>query len=875
MAKQQKPVVPSDIRKAIEPDQSLFKFSLISLLGSLAAFAVAAFLLYNTVINGSNKQLRVTLFESHAKSYSDYFNLKLGQLQSQLTHVAANDQLSAALQENDAARLTELEKAALANIPHLFRLQLLTQGSARLNQEQLQLSFPEIDMVNRAEKSERVPAEAHSSKGQQLIRMVQSVKASNADTINGVILASFTLDALKIQLNNFDTEYGSMQLEQVFRGSDPQLLIQTGSEFNAEQPILETQLKSPHLRVRFQPSNQLAQENTLSAWRFWLPLAFALIAVIISILVAYLQLRKHVRSDAITLVNYCRELISGAAGKEPAFALSLFHSMAKTLGYTDRESTLITNGTTTAKEEEPREEQPHQAATTGSMEVSNLIEAELQDEDILDLDLPEIEEFEQNESVSKQKSDDTSIAGDTGELPKANISSEIFRAYDIRGIIDDTLNTEVAYRIGQAVGSEAAAQGEKSIVVGADGRLSSPELCAALAQGLRDTGRDVINIGTVPTPLVYYATHNTDAKSGIVVTGSHNPSNYNGFKIVIAGQTLANEQIQSLRTRIEKKDFCTGGGSLEDIEIVNHYIERIVSDIAMAKPLKVVIDCGNGVASVVAPKLIESLGCEVVPLYCEIDGRFPNHHPDPGKPENLQDLIAAVAEHQADLGLAFDGDGDRVGVVTNKGNIVWPDRLMMLFAKDVASRNPGADIIYDVKCTRRLAGLISNYGGRPIMWKTGHSLIKAKMRETGALLAGEMSGHIFFKERWFGFDDGLYSAARLLEILSLTNSDAETLFSSFPDDVSTPEINIEVTEQNKFNIVAKLQDNIKFDDAEITTIDGVRADFENGWGLVRASNTTPVLVLRFGAEDEAALETIKDRFKQVLLEVEPTLSMPF
>ncbi len=876
MAKQQQSAIPSDIRKAIEPDQSLFKFSIISIVGAIAAFAITAFLLYTMVINGSNKQLTETLFESHAKSYTDYFNLKLGQLQNQLSHVADNHELLVALQNSDSAALSELEQSALANIPDLDHVKFLILGSASLNQEQLKLSFPEIDMVNRAEKGEQVSAEAHTHKGQQLVRMVQSVTAPNSNTALGVILASFSLDALKDQLSSFDSSYGSVQLEQVFRGSDPQLLIQTGEIFNTDQPILESKLLSPHLRVLFQPSKKLAQENTLSAWVFWLPLAFALLVATISTLVAYVQLRNSVRGDAITLVNYCRELISGRAGKEPAFSLSLFHSMAKTLAFTERGSPLMSNGTAPDIEEEPEQEKISQPSKPGTMEVSDLIEAELNDEDILDLDLPSISGFDNdNENDEEKKEDKVSNVKEPIEQPPASISPEIFRAYDIRGIVDESLNTETAYRIGQAVGSEAAAQGEKSIVIGADGRLSSPELCAALAQGLRDTGRNVINIGMVPTPLVYYATHNTDAKSGIVVTGSHNPSNYNGFKIVIAGKTLANDEIQSLRERIEKRDFCTGGGILEDMEIVNHYIERIVSDIAMAKPLKVVVDCGNGVASVVAPKLIESLGCEVIPLFCEIDGRFPNHHPDPGKPENLQDLIAAVAEHKADIGIAFDGDGDRVGVVTNKGTIIWPDRLMMLFAKDVCSRNPGADIIYDVKCTRRLAGLISNYGGRPIMWKTGHSLIKAKMRATGALLAGEMSGHIFFKERWFGFDDGLYSAARLLEILSLSTSDADTLFLSFPDDISTPELNIEVTEQSKFNIVEKLQESIKFDDAEITTIDGVRADFNNGWGLVRASNTTPVLVLRFGAEDEPALEIIKDRFKQALLAVEPTLNIPF
>jgi len=463
----------------------------------------------------------------------------------------------------------------------------------------------------------------------------------------------------------------------------------------------------------------------------------------------------------------------------------------------------------------------------------------------------------------------------TSTLPQRDIPASIFRAYDIRGIVGDTLDTDIAYRIGAAVGSQACAQGEKGVVVGADGRLSSPQLSAALIQGLRDSGQDVINVGTVPTPLVYFATHQLQARSGVMITGSHNPADYNGFKIVIGGVTLAEDAIQKLYQRIISNDFTSGNGDLNNIDIIPRYVQHITSDITLHKKLKVVLDCGNGVAAAVAPQLMKKLGCSVIPLYCEIDGTFPNHHPDPGKPENLQDLIAAVTKHQADIGLAFDGDGDRLGVVTGEGEIIWPDRLMMLFAKDVVSRNPGATIIYDVKCSRRLAGLISDAGGLPLMWKTGHSLIKAKMTESEALLAGEMSGHIFFKERWFGFDDGVYSAARLLEILSNETRTSQALFDSYPDDISTPEINIHVTDESKFMLVKKLQQQGRFDDAKVSTIDGLRADFENGWGLVRASNTTPVLVLRFGAEDTAALRHIQAHFKRQLQAIATDLEIPF
>ena len=451
----------------------------------------------------------------------------------------------------------------------------------------------------------------------------------------------------------------------------------------------------------------------------------------------------------------------------------------------------------------------------------------------------------------------------------------IFRAYDIRGVVPETLTAETAYWIGRAIGAESLAKDEPNVSVGRDGRLSGPELVERLIQGVADSGCHVSDVGLVPTPALYYAANVLAGKSGVMLTGSHNPSNYNGFKIVIAGDTLANEQIQTLHTRLKTNDLTWGEGSIAKVEILEQYATQITSDIKLQKRLKVVVDCGNGAAGVIAPQLIEALNCEVIPLFCEVDGHFPNHHPDPGKPENLVDLIAKVKEVGADLGLAFDGDGDRVGVVTNTGTMVFPDRLLMLFAQDVLVRNQAAEIIFDVKCTRRLIPLIKENGGRPLMWKTGHSLIKKKMKETGALLAGEMSGHIFFKERWYGFDDGIYSAARLLEILSHRQESAEEVFAAFPNDISTPEINIDVTDESKFSIISALHDAQWGEAAELTTIDGVRVDYPHGWGLVRASNTTPVLVLRFEADTEAELQRIKDVFHAQLKRVAPDLQLPF
>ncbi|MEQ6340696.1 MAG: phosphomannomutase/phosphoglucomutase [Gammaproteobacteria bacterium] len=455
------------------------------------------------------------------------------------------------------------------------------------------------------------------------------------------------------------------------------------------------------------------------------------------------------------------------------------------------------------------------------------------------------------------------------------IPASIFRAYDIRGVVGDTLTADIVYEIGRAIGSEAHARGQQSVIVARDGRLSGPEFVQALSNGLRASGRDVIDIGQVPTPVLYYGTHYLSSSSGVMVTGSHNPPDYNGFKIVLRGETLAEAAIQGLRNRIETGDLTSGNGSYRIIDIASDYLERITSDIHLARPMRVVVDCGNGVAGEIAPRLLRALGCEVTELYCEIDGNFPNHHPDPSHPENLEDLIKTVREQRADIGLAFDGDGDRLGVVTSEGEIIWADRQMMLYAADVLSRNPGAEIIFDIKCSRHLARVIRELGGQPLMWKTGHSLVKAKMRETGAPLAGEMSGHIFFKERWFGFDDGLYTAARLLEILSRDPRTSSEVFAEVPDAVSTPELKIELKEGEQLPFMARLLERAHFPGAELTTIDGLRADFQDGWGLVRSSNTTPSLVLRFEADTAEALKRIQEQFRILLLELNPNLTLPF
>ena len=445
------------------------------------------------------------------------------------------------------------------------------------------------------------------------------------------------------------------------------------------------------------------------------------------------------------------------------------------------------------------------------------------------------------------------------------IPASIFRAYDIRGIYGETLSDEWAYLIGRSIGSEVLAQGENRIAVARDGRLSGPALVKALADGVTSTGCDVVNVGVVPTPVLYFATHYLDGlNSGVMLTGSHNPGNYNGFKILINGVTLSGARIQSLRERINSGALSDGKGSVSEREVLAAYESTFLQAHVLARPLKVVVDCGNGVTGVQAPQALAALGCEVVPLFEKLDGTFPNHHPDPGDLDNLQDLIARVKEESADLGLAFDGDGDRVGVVTPSGRVVYPDILLMALAEDMIGRNPGARVIFDVKCTGSLFDVIRGAGGQPEMWRTGHSLIKARMQETGALLAGEMSGHIFFAEQWFGFDDALVAAARLLSILSRHEGAADDFFARFPALCTTPEITLSVTDENKFDIVQWLQEKAELGEGRRCVIDGIRMDYDNGWGLCRASNTSPKLVTRYEATDEVALAEIRQRFESAI-----------
>tara|TARA_Y100001970_G_scaffold270799_1_gene365184 strand:- start:841 stop:2205 length:1365 start_codon:yes stop_codon:yes gene_type:complete len=449
------------------------------------------------------------------------------------------------------------------------------------------------------------------------------------------------------------------------------------------------------------------------------------------------------------------------------------------------------------------------------------------------------------------------------------LNDNIFRANDIRGVAFEDLTQDVVFALGKALGTESLNRNQDNFIIGRDGRVSSPQLFEWLSEGVLSTGCNVIDIGIVPSPVFYHSTFNINSSSGAVITGSHNPANYNGFKILFHNNSTSSEEIQSIKKRIKEKKFLTGKGKVESIDVLESYVEEITNNIKLQRPLNISIDCGNGAAGVVAERIYKDLGCEVEGLFCDLNGEFPNHHPDPSRPENVEDLIKSVIKNNSDIGLAFDGDADRLGVISPSGEMIFPDMQMILFSQDVLKKNPNSNIVFDVKCSKLLEEKILKYKGTPIMSKTGHTFIKTMMRENGAILGGEMSGHIFFNDRWPGFDDGIYAGARMLEIIS--NSEDEDIFKALPKLISTPEINIQTTDEDKFSIIKEFKKISNFEDGKIIDIDGIRVEFDNGWGLLRASNTSPVLVLRFEADSENTLHHIKERFKNTLLKIEPSL----
>ena len=827
--------------------------------------------------------------------------------------------------ENLDARNALAERIKNA-IPFAARVDLVPRGGAKVDlSADVPINFAALDLLRRAESGEFVGPEA-SAKPSKFIYTAAPVTSSNG--LAGVLFVAYSANYLQAPLAGFDASLGLAQIEQSIDNANASVVLEYGDATNALVGVKHP-LQAPTWTLIFKSANSGTVTSIID---LLLPIAAALVLTLGGIWYMFNKLATAVKSDAGALADFGKKLFKGQAPSANHFQIDHFQKAARALEAAKEEAPGIpatpraTRPVGKRKPDEPADTQEAEPALTSGDDADSLVdnldtqevavteekaaaaaaasaaallvadatsaeeeESPISEDDFLDIgsedddfditdsanstgsvlqtDLPTVQEEVQEETEEPPQP--------TGPATHADIEIDagIFRAYDIRGIVDTNLTAEVVYWIGRAFAAEARSEGQTKAVVGRDGRLSSPALSQQLVRGLLDSGMDVVDIGQVATPMLYFATHKLNTGTGIMITGSHNPAEYNGLKMMIGGVTLAEERITALHTRLVNSELeaAESPGDSSALVIDTDYMDRILDDVALAKPQKIVVDCGNGVAGGIAPLVLQELGCEVIPLYCEVDGNFPNHHPDPADPKNLKDLVTVVKAEKADLGIAFDGDGDRIGVVTDQGEIIWPDKLMMLFARDIVGRNPGADVIYDVKCSRHLNNLIAEYGGRPIMWKTGHSHIKAKLKETGALLAGEFSGHIAFGERWYGFDDAIYTAARLLEIIGGGSDSITEVFEEFPTTQATPEIQIQTTEADKFKIIEKLAATADFGDGTVTSIDGVRVDYPTGWGLVRASNTSPKLTPRFEADTAEALNEVQNRFREQLAKVHESL----
>jgi phosphomannomutase/phosphoglucomutase len=780
--------------------------------------AAITFYLWSTLVVSEQQQQFREFTQQNLNKATSNVNGHLLSLRKKVAFFGQSPKLIDALSNNDELQLRAIRLNIKSNFPQAEGVRLIPLGQAKLDLDaELPLRFSDLEMIKQTEARLEMEPEAVKLPQGWRLNFALPIPTDPQQPVAGTLLITATLDStFKAMVEGLENA-GRFSFLQNFSGGQHRI-YSSGEGTELEQSVTG-EISGTPWAIEYIPSTSVSQAIQTN----WLIFAISTSIVWLTIFVIAAAIgiyvgRKEERQNNAIAKTYQR------------------------MGQTSHHSPL------------------------GTTAYSNLTT------DILDIDIDNEENLlgfdDAPNAAEPQKEQSHSPKTAINQVP-----AHIFRAYDIRGLAETDITKEVAQFIGQALGSEALDLGESALIVGRDARTHSPLLTEYLVRGILSTGCNVINIGTVPTPIVYFATETLEGhKSGVVVTASHNDAEYNGFKIIMQGRTRTDKDIQVIKDRIEQGRFYSGEGEEKRHEIINDYLDTIIADVALAGDVSMVIDAGNGVTGKVAPKLFEELGCDITCINCDLDGTFPNHGPDPSKPNNLKQLIEKVAEIGADFGVAFDGDGDRLVVVTKTGQIIWPDRLLMLFAKDILARNPGADVVYDVKCTRSINRVVTQFGGRPIMWKTGHAPMKAKVTETGALLGGEYSGHIFIKERWFGFDDGMYVAARLAEILSLAGDTLDNIFEEFPELPSTLEILVPANETQKFEVIKTLTETADFKDAKITTLDGIRIDFPHGWGIVRASNTSPNLTLRAEAQTQAELHDIKALLTRELRKIDTTLT---
>lgn len=860
--KRDKPASASNLQGIVANSNALYRLAAIALVVTLTLPALG----FTYLILLWEPALRETQIDRVAESFATQqatnVHKLISRLKVRMEGAAGSPLAMSAIASKSSDDIGLVEQAMLDYFPEVISLRILPvgeMGTADFEDGSHGLrNHIEIDLVRRSASGEPLQPESYQFEGRWMTSLAARVTHPRATDRQAVIIATLPNDLLSEELKSLDIAAGRFALEQAYRGGSGAERIDTiamAGSGDGEAYAHKAAIPDTNWFVKFTPSRALVNDMTPSP----MPLLWILVLCILGIMGAVLFIVVMFTRTLDTQIN---KVISAADVKSPLeLSIPGLVSIAKQL----RRATLRTlrHSSTSAIGEIPKAKV--EMLPPGG---TDLINPMFQSGSILDEDSDDEAELDLQLASGSRAQGQQAVTG-------RGFPAHIFRAYDIRGNAKAELSDELVDLIGKAVGTIAGEMGEQTLVVACDGRKSSPRIKSALIKALMESGRDVVDIGLVPTPLLYFATRHLDYKSGIMVTGSHNPGDDNGMKIVLNQQTIAAGGIQQIQERALQGNFSTGSGRTIRENILADYTDEVLSDIAIAVPLKIVIDAGNGVTGPIAPGLFADLGCEVLPLYCDVDGSFPNHPPDTSDENNLADLIATVKREEADFGVAFDGDGDRLAVVTSSGRIVRSDVLLMIYAKDVVSRNPGADVVFDVKCSRNLTKLITRYGGRPVLWKTGHALMKEKMAETGALLGGEFSGHMFFGERWYGFDDGMYAAARLAEILSTQGDSLDATIDSFPTTVNTAEILIPVAEQDKFELMEKIVRTADFSSGKINTLDGIRVDFTDGWGLVRASNTSAALTARFEADTEEGLETIKAEFRAQIALVEPDLELNF
>lgn len=779
-------------------------------------------------------------------SYAQSISTKISQVNNSLNTLAEDPQLIALFKDGDKEKLEAYADSAIQLFPSGLKLRFLSVGDYPLDsQANPPLSFATIESLKRAEDvtTEVYPEAYYMGQPTEHVSMIARV-FDNDENLLGFAQVSLSLSYLIEDLLELADTEDYIELQQTLSGKAAALSTFGNQIYRQNDPV-KTKIAGSVWQLAywdkglFTPTSE--QDSSSGNMLYYL------LALLILLAVGGLVWFKKKGGKAKEIpVDESDESGVVYAGAVKAIAEGVHEG---------------------ARELIPNLPNAKQVGGSVASSAEHGISEGFEATDVTQFAKPE----DSNNQEQDAKQDDTPLNTPT------EINDVIFRAYDIRGVVGDTLTVEAVYAIGRALGTLAERKGQKKICVGRDGRVSSPELSAALKKGLMETGREVIDIGMVPTPVLYFSTYHLETGSGVMITGSHNAPEYNGLKIMLGGQTLFGEDIQEIKQMILEGDFHVGEGSESENSVDTDYVRRIADDIpvSLSKALRIVVDAGNGAAGQIAPQLFSALGHDVVPMYCEIDGEFPNHHPDPSQPENLQDIIEKVKAEEADIGFAFDGDGDRVGVIDSEGNVIWPDKHLMLLARDVLSRNKGAPIIFDVKCSRYLKAIIEASGGKPLMWKTGHSFIKTKMKEVDSPLAGEMSGHIFFKERWYGFDDAMYTAARTVEILLNEEGTSAEVFEQFPSGVSTPELRLRLDETRHAEFMGKAKEQLGDIDAEIIEVDGLRVEYKDGWVLMRGSNTSPYIIMRFEAENDTVLSMLQDEYRKLINAIDPELEVPY